>query len=410
MTNVPKNVMDGIRVLEVAEHTFVPLASAVLATWGADVIKIEHPERGDAMRGLASSSGVNVGSGGVHVLMEHSNRGKRSLGLDISDPDGLALLYRLVESSDVFLTNKLPRVQQKLHITPDEIAAQNPNTIYVQGSGYGSRGPDVDAGGYDSLAFWARSGVAMANTPAELDAPLGQMVPAFGDSIGAMFIAGAISTALFHRERTGEAQVVDVSLLGSGMWALSAGIGLALQSGTASFALQAAGGRNPLVGVYRTSDDRFISLCMLQGFHFWPEASKMFGHPEWIDDPRFATNELLFSNGAAAAELVTDAFATDTFANWKTRLSAQKGPWAPVQNMLDIADDPMVDANGYIAETKTAEGTPFRLVTPPMQFGGVSGPAMRSPEFNEHGDDILQSELGLDEETLIDLKIRGVVT
>src|SRR3954451_3443620 len=100
------DLMNGIRILEVAEHTFVPLASAVLATWGADVIKIEHPERGDAMRGIMSSAGVNVGSGGVHVLMEHSNRGKRSLGLDLADPDGLSLLYRLAESSDVFLTNK----------------------------------------------------------------------------------------------------------------------------------------------------------------------------------------------------------------------------------------------------------------------------------------------------------------
>jgi len=403
------NVMDGIRVLEVAEHTFVPLAGAVLATWGADVIKIEHPVRGDAMRGISSSGGVNVGSGGVHILMEHANRGKRSMGLDLSDPDGLALLYALVKTSDVFLTNKLPAVQAKLHVTPDEIRAHNPNIVYVQGTGYGGRGPDVDAGGYDSLGFWARSGVAVATTPPELDYVLGQSVPAFGDSIGAMFIAGAISTALLHRERTGEAAFVDTSLLASGMWALGAGIGLSLQAGVAYSNPRMTTARNPLVGMYRTSDDRWISLCMLQGFHYWPEAATVLGYPEWLDDPRFATSDLLFRNGGEAAELIAEAFASETFATWKARLATVKGQWAPVQNTLDIADDPMVVANGYLGDTATADGTPFRLVTPPMQFDGEPGPALRAPEFNEHGDAILQSELGVDDETLIDLKLRGVI-
>jgi crotonobetainyl-CoA:carnitine CoA-transferase CaiB-like acyl-CoA transferase len=403
------DVMSGIRVLEVAEHTFVPLAGAILASWGADVIKVEHPERGDAMRGISSSGGINVGSGGVHILMEHANRGKRSIGLDLTDPDGLALLYRLVESSDVFLTNKLPRVQAKLHITPDEIRAHNPDIVYVQGSGYGSRGPDIDAGGYDSLGFWARSGVAVANTPPELDYVLGQSVPAFGDSIGAMFIAGGISTALLHRERTGEAAFVDTSLLASGMWALGAGIGLSLQAGVAYANPPAGSARNPLVGMYRTSDNRWISLCMLQGFHYWPEAATVLGHPEWVDDRRFASSELLFVNGGEASELIAAAFATETFTTWKQRLAGIKGQWAPVQNTLDIADDPMVQANGYLGTTETADGTPFQLVTAPTQFDHEPAPALRSPEFNEHGDDILQSELGLDDETLVDLKIRGVV-
>jgi len=145
------------------------------------------------------------------------------------------------------------------------------------------------------------------------------------------------------------------------------------------------------------------------GFHYWPEAATVLGHPEWLDDPRFATNELLFANGAEACELVAAAFATETFAGWKARLADIKGQWAPVQNTFDIADDPMVAANGYIAATETADGTPFRLVTPPVQFDGVAAPALRSPEFNEHGDDILLTELGLDPDTLVDLKVRGVV-
>ena len=101
------DIMEGVRILEVAEHTFVPAASAILADWGAEVIKIEHPERGDAMRGLASS-GVMPSMGAVHVLLEHSNRGKKSIGIDVSTEEGLDLIYRLAATCDVFLTNKLP--------------------------------------------------------------------------------------------------------------------------------------------------------------------------------------------------------------------------------------------------------------------------------------------------------------
>ncbi len=153
-------VMEGVRVLEVAEQTFVPAASALLSDWGADVIKIEPIERGDAMRGLASSGVMTMG-GGVHALMEHSNRGKRSLALDLGTPEGVGILYKLAETADVFLTNKLPRVRKKLKIEPEDIRAHNPRIIYVAGTGQGERGPDADKGSYDALSFWCRSGVAL---------------------------------------------------------------------------------------------------------------------------------------------------------------------------------------------------------------------------------------------------------
>ena len=152
-------VLDGVRILEVAEHTFVPAASALLADWGAEVVKIEHVERGDAMRGLASSGIASV-SADVHVLLEHSNRGKKSLALDLRSPDGLDILGKLAARSDVFLTNKLPGVRTKLGIDLDAVRAHNPDIIYVRGTGQGERGPDADKGSYDSLAFWARAGIA----------------------------------------------------------------------------------------------------------------------------------------------------------------------------------------------------------------------------------------------------------
>ena len=222
------DIMEGVRILEVAEHTFVPAASAILADWGAEVIKVEHPERGDAMRGLASS-GVMPSMGAVHVLLEHSNRGKKSIGIDVSTEKGLDLIYRLAATADVFLTNKLPAVRKKLHIELEDIKAHNPNIIYVAGTGAGERGPEADRGGYDFLSYWCRAGSAMGTTPTDVDYLAMQPGPGYGDSIGGMTIAGGILGALFHRERTGEALPLDVSLLGVGMWAMSPAIALSLQ-------------------------------------------------------------------------------------------------------------------------------------------------------------------------------------
>src|SRR6516164_6628869 len=223
-------ILKGVRILEVAEHTFVPAASAVLADLGAEVIKIEHVTRGDAMRGLASSGIAGV-PGNVHVLLEHSNRGKKSLGLDLMAPEGIEILYRLAANADVFLTNKLPSVRKRLKIDVDQIRAHNPHIIYVRGTGQGERGPDADKGSYDSLAFWARAGVAMGAKRPEYDLMPVPPAPGFGDSIGGMTIAGGIMGALFHRERTGEATTVDVSLLGVGMWAMGQAFALSLVLG-----------------------------------------------------------------------------------------------------------------------------------------------------------------------------------
>jgi crotonobetainyl-CoA:carnitine CoA-transferase CaiB-like acyl-CoA transferase len=189
------DVMKGIRVLEVAEHTFVPAASAVLADWGADVIKIEHAVRGDAMRGLGRTGVMNL-SKGVHVLNEHSNRGKRSLGLDIANPEGLKVLYALAAKCDVFLTNKLPAKLARLKIDVADIRAQNPKIIYARGTSFGVRGPDANKGGYDMTGYWCRGGSAASVSPEELPGVLPQPGPAYGDSQGGMTIAGGISAAL----------------------------------------------------------------------------------------------------------------------------------------------------------------------------------------------------------------------
>lgn len=401
-------ILKGVRILEVADHTFVPAASALLADWGAEVIKIEHVERGDAMRGLMKSGLALLGSD-VHVLLEHSNRGKKSIGLDLTTPEGLDVLARLAATSDVFLTNKLPSIRTKLTIDVDEIRAHNPSIIYVRGTGQGERGPDADKGSYDNLAFWARSGIASGAMRPEYDLVPVPPAPGFGDSIGAMTIAGGIMGALFHRERTGETTVVDVSLLGTGLWAMGQAVALSLQLNM-PWRPPAVGsmGLNPLTGNYTTKDGRTISMTCLQAGKYFPTLCPVIGHPELAADERFADHEALLANGADAVSILEGVFASATLDEWRGRLDQWDGQWAVVQDTLEACADPQTVANGYLQDCQTASGTPFQLVAAPVQFDGAPAKPGRSPEFNEHGDEILAG-LGLDPDTIIDLKIRGVV-
>jgi len=401
-------VMEGVRVLEVAEHTFVPAASALLSDWGAEVIKIEPIERGDAMRGLASTGVVSI-SGGVHALLEHSNRGKRSLALDLTTPDGIEILYKLAATADVFLTNKLPRVRAKLRIELEDIRAHNPEIIYVAGTGHGERGPDADKGSYDSLAFWCRAGIALGGKPSDVERLPMPPAPGFGDSIGAMTIAGGIMGALFHREKTGEATTVDVSLLGTGMWAMGQAIALSLVSNVPWAGPPAGAPRlNPLVTNYLTKDERFLSFCCLQAAKYWAPLCEAIGQPELGHDPRFADHTALLEHSLEAQEILRAAFAEHTVAEWRERLADFTGQWSVVQDTLEAAADPQSVANGYMRDCETAEGVAFQLVAAPAQFGGEPAPAKRAPEFNEHGDAILE-ELGIDWDTIVDLKVRSVV-
>jgi len=403
------DVMKGIRILEVAEHTFVPAASAVLAEWGADVIKVEHAERGDAMRGLAQT-GVMAATK-VHVLMEHSNRGKRSIGVDIAKPQGLELVYRLAKTADVFLTNKTPSVLRKLKIDVADIRKQNPKIIYTRGTAFGTRGPDGDKGGYDFTGFWCRAGSAASCTPQGLPSLISQPGPGYGDSIGAMTIAGGIAGALLKRERTGEPSIVDVSLLSTGVWALGQGMGLSLQSGVA-LASPPVGGHhavtNPLVGSYRTKDGRFVAFVMLQAFAYWSDFCDHIGRSELARDPRFDSVQNLAKNALAAVEILREVIGSKTLAEWTQCFQTLRGQWAPVQNVLEVAADPQVRAMGYVAATETADGIPFELGSSPVQFDEKPTPTARSPLFNEHGDEILQ-ELGMDWDQILELRAAGAI-
>ena len=404
--------MKEVRVLEVAQWTYVPAAGAVLADWGADVIKIEHPVSGDAQRGILQTGTVKMSGTNVNPFMEHPNRGKRSVGLDIQSPDGRDLLYEMARTSDVFLTNFLPAARIKLEIDVEHIRAQNPNIIYVRGSALGERGPEAGKGGYDMTSFWCRAGGASGVTPPLLPGVLGQPAPAYGDSIGGMTIAGGIAGALFARERTGETSVVDVSLLSTGLWAMGMAVDLSLQNGEpwhTNEAGKSGAASNPLVGIYKTKEGRFISLVMLQPFEFWPDFCRHVGHPEWVDDERFDSVEKLMGNAGAARELVNAAFETRTLEEWSETFQTLRGQWAPVQNTVEVGADPQVRANGYLVDVDKGDGSSFPVVTNPVQFDETPPDLRRAPEHAQDTEAVLL-EMGIEWERIAALKESGAIS
>ena len=397
--------MDGIRVLEVAGWVFVPAAGAVLADLGADVIKVEEPGVGDPYRGLVTQ-GIATVHQGVNYSVQQANRGKRSIGVDIKNPAGLALVHRLAERSDVFLTNFRPQALARLHLDVADVRAHNPAIVYVRGHGTGVRGPQANRPGYDATAFWARGAMAHTLTAPGAEHPVGQR-PAFGDRTGAMNLAFGIAAALFHRERTGEPSVVDVSLLGTAAWVLATDV----LNATVPSDAPAAGRtrpRNPLVNPFRTSDGRWLSFVFLQPDRHWADLCRVIGRPELATDARFATAKDREAHSDECRGAIAEAFAERTYADWCASLADFDAPWAPMQSTAELLDDPQFVANGYLQDVGAGDGTTFSLVGAPVQFDEQPAPLSRAPEPGEHTEEVLL-DLGLDWDDIASLKAAGAV-
>lgn len=385
--------LEGYRVVELGIWVAAPAAAAMLADWGADVIKVEAPA-GDPNRYTLKHVGQEVDSA---PPFETDNRGKRGVVLDLRSDEGRRALERLLERADVFVTNLRPGALERLGLDPDALRARHPRLVVGSLTGYGWSGAERDRAGYDVSAFWARPGIAAMLNP--IGEPPPGIRPGLGDRAAAANLVAGVLAALLRRERTGEGGVVDVSLLRSGTYAI--GNDLALQNffGKRGRTRPRTEHESPLYNSYRAGDDRWLWLVGLEGDRHWPGVLRALGREDLGEDERFAGARARRGHVAALIAALDAEFAKRPLAEWAERLDAEGVWWAPVQTLAEVCADPQAEAVGaFVEQPGMGSGGPLRTVATPVNFWGVDGtPRTGAPELGEHTDEVLGELAGRDD-------------
>jgi crotonobetainyl-CoA:carnitine CoA-transferase CaiB-like acyl-CoA transferase len=406
-------VLKGIKVIDVTAWAFVPSAGGVLAHWGADVIKVESPKAPDPMRLMGGSLEPGRGS----IQFKHYSRGKRSIAIDLATDEGRELLYRLCRDADVFLTSYLAPTRRKLGIDVEDIRRVNPNIVYARGSGHGPKGPDADRPGFDALSWWSRGSLNQSAMDLTGIAWPTQGMVGHGDGMSGMTLAGGICAALLHRERTGEAKLVDGSLMGTAIWFNGTEL-LRAQAAPAQRALGPAKrpppppGAGPFLSavrtIYQTSDFRFIYLLFLtDDDRDFADLCQRMGREDLAADARFTKSRDRQAHTDVLQPILEEEFAARTYAEWNDILAKARGAWAPVQSPEEILEDPQAIANGFVREVAYPGGA-LKVPAPPVLFDEEAGDPPRAPDFAEHTDTIL-AELGCDAAEIARYRQSGAV-
>ncbi len=393
----------GLKVLDVASFIAAPVAATVMADYGASVIKVEPPGLGDPNRSIRQIASYPPSE--VNYPWEMDSRGKRSIAVDLKTAEGQQVLYKLVADTDVLITNYPLEVRKRLKVGYAHVAHLNPRLIYASFTGYGETGPDKDQLGFDSTAYFARSGLLDAN---RYDGqPPGVAQPAQGDRASGMSLFGAIMLALFQRQTTGVGTQVASSLIANGLWSNGVGAQAALLGSVLPPRPPRERPRNALTNPYRTADDRWMQLTIVLEDKGWEPLCAMIGRPDLPSDARFKTAAIRRKNSAALVAILDPIFARETWAHWRERLAAYGLPVGLIGRLSDLRDDEQARASGAVVATDNP-AMPWGLAVPFTMAGAAVPPAKPAPALGEHTDDVL-AEVGMSAGEIAGLREKGVV-
>ncbi len=404
-----KGALDGVKVIEFGHFLLVPTATAMLADWGAEVIKIENFKRGgDAVRFATPIEGVMPPTELKQSMWFHYfNRNKKSIGIDTKSEKGREALFKLIEKADVFATNFDVGAVEKQGLDYENIKKVNPKLIYCQGSGYGTRGPDKYKPGFDYAAWWARSGM-MDRISSDTD-PRPQRA-GLGDNQVAPCIAGAIAAALYAREKTGVGQKVEVSLYHFAVFGAAFDVGAALNVGVNIPKTDRTRVTNFMWNVYKTKDDKWIMFVMPQTDLFWDRFCKAIGKPEWENDERFDSHQKRMEQNMYLIPEMDKIAATRTAAEWDQIAKDFDIVLGWVQTPLDVASDPQAIENGFFEEVvEESSGHKFKLINSPVVFSETPATVRTlAPALGQHTEEVLL-EHGYSWDDLSAMKEQGVI-
>lgn len=384
-------MLEGIKVIEYATYMAAPGAGSILSDWGADVIKVEPPG-GDPIRLFFRTIGTDIQD---NPVFDFDNRGKKSISIDTSKPEGQAILRKLVEDADVFLTNVRPGGLERSGLSYEELRKVNPRLVYCSLTGYGLEGPDADRPGFDIASFWSRTGVASLTVPKGED-PF-PLRTAFGDHTTSMATAAGICAALVEAVRTGKGRLVETSLFRAGLFAMGSDFAIQLFFGRVASTKSRHEQNVPLSNFFKTKDGHWICVVQRQGDVDWVPMCKVIGREDLAEDPKYTSSKGRRQNAAELVDIIDAGFAKYTKAEISERLDAQSIAWAPVQSLAEVAADPQTAAAGAIVQVPSSagDGSTFPSPASPVRFPGADdGPKGPSPKLGQHTREVLE-KLGM---------------
>ncbi|MFQ5666620.1 MAG: CaiB/BaiF CoA transferase family protein [Candidatus Binatia bacterium] len=398
--------LDGVRVIDLTVWFQGPVAAQHLADFGAEVIKVERPHGGDQGRGVRSIKALPVGDWNQYFLV--INRNKKSLALDLKQPAGRQILYRLVERSDVFLSNLSVQLLERWDLGYGKLSAVNPRLVYATNTGYGHFG-EVTKPSFD-MTVQALTGImARLGEPGQPPIYLGM---GSGDAYGGLMSALGIMLALYHRNRTGRGQMLDASLYGAQLFLTAPTLQAYLATGSEKYSKQRSrtAAENPLWNMY-LAKDKWVFLCLPNNDASWSRLCQSLDDVDLADEPRFDSPEKRRQHATALIARLDAAIKQRSAAEWMARWQRRGITASPIQTLADLAQDPQAWDNDYLLETYCEEvhrqvnirGLPISLSKTPGTVQSLG------PELGQHTEAILTETLGYSWEQVAAFKEQGVI-